>query len=200
MLRKYRVITSQWNHAVNDEGDEVGSTGSYNDKAMKVVFDVSVEAVTPEKAEELAKDNKDISVNFMALVNEDFSGFKYGASSSVPEGGNSGYYLISQLNNRGSTSAAHEFGHLLGYNSPKSGPFIKEDDENHANRSTEGNFIMARPLKNEDQNTQRRVNYAEAGRLNSGQGLGVTSTSLKLPNGKYVYYHPNPLTNKIFKQ
>lgn len=99
---------SQWN---NPDGKGYGQIGT---NAVDVVFDVSVEAVTTDEADRMAADNKNTAVNFMALVE--------GGGPFTEE--NSGKFDINQVENDGygSTNAAHEFGHMLGYFNDKGVP------------------------------------------------------------------------------
>lgn len=197
-------IMSQWN---NPDGKGYGQIGT---DAVDVVFDVTVEAVTTERADELAKDNKDISVNFMALVND-------GSGSEAL--GNSGKYDIARLNEDGSTNAAHEYGHLLGYNVPKGIPTMQSpgayemDNDNHADRSNpeEARYIMSR-VHGADQ-SQRRVDAAEYSRLGGGwqrrstvssnegrqTGFGGLYTPTRTTNNVPIVNPNKPLTNTIYK-
>ena len=197
-------IMSQWN---NPEGKGYGQIGK---DAVDVVFDVSVEAVTTEQAESMAKDNKNTAVNFMALIND-------GSGSEAL--GNSGKYDVGQLDKNGSTTAAHEFGHLLGYNVPKGIPTVQSpgavehDNNNHACRSVpeESNFIMAR-IPGAD-HSQQRVNAIEYTRLGGGQerrsttsfneglrtGFGGLYTPTYTTNHIPIVNPDKPLTNTIYK-
>lgn len=197
-------IMSQWN---NPDGKGYGQIGK---DAVDVVFDVSVEAVTTEQAESLAKDNENVAVNFMALVND-------GSGSEAL--GNSGKYDVGQLDKNGSNTAAHEFGHLLGYNVPKgismmqSPGAVEHDNDSHAWRSEpqEANYIMSR-VHGGDQ-SQRRVDASEYSRLGGGwerrstvsynegrrTGFGGLYTPTRTTNNVPIVNPNKPLTNTIYK-
>lgn len=101
----------------------------------------------------------------------------------VPEGSNSGYLKIDQLNSRGTTTAAHEYGHMLGYYVDKKNSTTddqtRNDDNNHAYRS-EKDYIMARPPGIEAY-PNRRVHGEEFKRLNGGNGIAVPKNSKQVP-------------------
>lgn len=163
---------------------------------MDVVFNVSVEAVTTEEAENLAKGNENAAINFMSL---DGTG-----TSHVS--GNSGEFNIAQLNDpeKGSTTAAHEFGHMLGYSidkrhsDGKSYPVV-DGESTHAWRNQgEDYFIMGgygRDISNPMNQSKRRVDPIEYTRVNGGGGVRTPTTTTKVS----IVNPQKPLTNTIYK-
>jgi|SRR6218665_442206 len=112
-------IMTQWNNPTETDqnGNPVDGAkvyGQIGNQRVDVVFNVSVEAVTTEEADGLAKGNKNAAINFMSL---DGTGTSY-------VDGNSGKFNIEQLNDptKDNTVAAHEFGHMLGYYIDKTHP------------------------------------------------------------------------------
>jgi len=195
-------IVSQWgNPTETDENgkplDESAKAGGNNNGSMlNVVFDVSVEAVTTDQAEALAKDNKSASVNFVGLVNDD-------RVSEVMDGNNSAIMNVKELDNRGSTTAAHEFGHMLGYDvkkgnlnkdGTKDGIAINQNDnDHHAWRQSEPYYIMSRSFTVDA--SKRRVDPIEYGRLNGGKGLTIKNSRTPV-----LIVHPDqPITNTLYK-
>ena len=166
-------INYHWNNPVQIDGSgnitqEATATMFYG-KNLPIVFDVQVEAVSPEEALSLAKRNQDAmdySVNFMEIVDD--------GSGSQVTGTNSGRFDIRDLELNGNTTGAHEYGHLLGY-------FRKEalqqsnkevrDDEFHADGLSEQKSIMARPLGSTHLDlSKRRVTTTDIKRINKGKG------------------------------
>lgn len=111
------------------------------------------------------RNNHDFKVNFMLLSEK--------AGSEVPSG-NSGTYNINDLDNRGSTTAAHEFSHILNYiNFNQVSPDINPnaDNEYHADNESEKLSIMGRPLRAADGDlSKRRVTTTDQKRINGGNG------------------------------
>jgi len=200
-------IMSQWN---NPDGKGYGQIGN---KGVDVVFDVTVEGVTIEQAEEYANGNTDVSKNFMSL---DATG-----SSYVQDRSNSGEFSTQQLDERGSTTAAHEYGHMLGYNIDKKfkdGKYYPEiaGQNGHAWKNAgEDYFIMGGYSSDGVQTdpSKRRVNPVEYTRLGGGtERRGTVSRAEGLQTGFGGLYTPThttnnvpivnpdkPLTNRIYK-
>jgi RHS repeat-associated protein len=179
--RLQRDINFQLNHPVILDG--TGKvTGQATPKAIgeagadvNLSFDVTVKAVTYEQAAELAKENNhkmDYSVNFMELSSTKVS--------QVDNARNSGVYNMGDIYNRGSSTGAHEFGHLTGYfyslalKFPDNGNI---DNEFHA-PSNETNDIMWRGLlldrseiSWDDALKNRRVTPSFYNRINGGKGF-----------------------------
>lgn len=195
-------IISQWSNPTEtdengkplDESAKAG--GNYNGQMLNVVWDISVEGVTTEQAEALAKNNTSASVNFMGLVND-------GSASEVLDGNNSARIDVSDLNKNGSTTAAHEFGHMLGYdvkkgnvtaNGKRDAEAIHQNDtDHHAWRQSEPYYIMSRSFTADA--SKRRVDPIEYSRLNGGKGLTIKSSRTPV-----LIVHPNqPITNTLVK-
>jgi len=199
-------IKSQWNDPVGKGYGEIGIS------RVDVVFDVSVEGVTMDQAEEYANGNRDVGKNFMSLD---------GTSSSVEDGSNSGEFSIQQLNERGSTTAAHEFGHMLGYNIDKKfkdGSYHPDivGDNGHAWKIEEEKYFIMGGYSIGDVQTdagQRRVHAIEYTRLGGGierrqtvtwkeglkTGFGGIYTPTNTTNNIPIVNPDKPLSNKIFK-
>ena len=200
-------IMSQWNNPVGKGYAQVGT------KNADVVFNVTVHAISLEQAEAMAPSNKNSAINFMALLND-------GKGSKAL--GNSGRFDIADLDKYGTTTAAHEYGHLLGYHLEKG--FDKNtnerilgqmDDEDHADRSNseERGYIMSRIHGGAD-HSKRRVHAIEYARL--GGGISRRNENVSESEGSRVGYgglytprdskqpipivNPHkPITNEIFK-
>jgi len=148
------------------------ATTSLDGVEIPIVFDVTVVAVSPQEAFDLAERNKssmDYSVNFMELVDD-------GSGSNVEAGGNSGQYDVGHLDSRGSRSAAHEYGHLLNYFRQIVGDNDGGDDAMHANPTTESSSTMARNPGRVDPQTSR-VNTRDIKRLNGGKAGDFTNAT-----------------------
>lgn len=198
-------IMSQWNNPTETDAngnpvDGAKGYGQIGKDKVDVVFDVSVEAVTTEEAEGLAKDNKDVSVNFMSLD---------GTGTSHVDG-NSGEFNIEQLNDpqKGSSTAAHEYGHMLGYYIDKKhrdGNYYPATDgfNTHAWKNQgEDYFIMGGYSGDQ---SKRRVDPIEYTRLNGGierrekEGAGGLYTPTYTTNYVPIVNPKKPLTNTIYK-
>ena len=99
-------IASQWNGA--------NSTLLVAEEEYRVIFRISYETISEERAKELAKDNTDPRINFIRIAHD-----KKGKSSFTYGNGNSFWFNINDdLEN--STTPSHEFGHGLGLSHPSS--------------------------------------------------------------------------------
>jgi RHS repeat-associated protein len=107
------TINKAWNNpSYTDENGNVvegQAVASYGGKELNVEFAISVKAVSVDEAEAMAKDNKDISKNFMYVYKGD------NVMSGSGFIGNSGYLDASDWNSSNKTNAAHETGHLMGF-------------------------------------------------------------------------------------
>jgi hypothetical protein len=121
-------------------------------------------------------------------------------------GGYYGQFDIDQLDSRGSTTAAHEFGHMLGYFVDKGIPTVQspgasENDVNsHAWKDPnpskgipdERGYIMNKS-KNMDP-SNRHVMDAEFSRLNGGNGVRLPTNIVQVeivdPNKSRQYKDP----------
>jgi RHS repeat-associated protein len=184
-------INYHWNHPVNDEGEDIKPLGQIGDEIADVVFDVSVVGVSIDEARALAEENEDASVNFMGL---DGTGTSY-----VRRGTNSGEFNVNQLESTKYTTAAHEFGHMMGYFVDKrhtwpggDGRLHSEDGADTHAWTYERGFIMGRGAVVGDE-SQRRVNGEELLRINWGRGLHF-KTNTNLP----PFYPEKILTNRIY--
>jgi hypothetical protein len=116
--------------------------------------------------------------NFVMLTD------KEGVASNMGTGvGKQPFFTLAYLREHGSTAAAHEFGHMLGYRVDKTfaGPQdpqrIKKDDTGHADRSKieERYYIMSRSHDlTEIGICLRRVAAVEIKRLNQGNGIHLS--------------------------
>lgn len=191
-------INYQWNHPADVAAD--GSiiseyspqTTVVNDPAS-IIFNVTVIATTSAEATKLANENTDPSINFMGLTRNE-------TSEAL---GNSGFFKVEMLDKLGSTDAAHEFGHLLGYYYDKGVPTIitpddptgaasKTDNDKHALRDDpeERYYIMCRSKAEGVDLSKRRVNGKEYSRLNNGKGIRTSDKIRPVKIGT--------LTNKIY--
>jgi RHS repeat-associated protein len=198
-------IMSQWNNPTetDDKGNPIDGAqafGQYGTTKGNVVFDVSVEAISTEDADEMAKNNTDLSVNFMGLD---------GSESHAR--GNSGEFNPDELYKTGSTVAAHEFGHLLGY--------YNKNNKNYANANPQDGFdthatydaseqffiMQKRNIIGVDMlSSKRRVDPSEYSRLNHGLGIRTNSANKPVPivvdpEGAKNNQNKNNLTNQIYK-
>ncbi|MFN4316148.1 MAG: hypothetical protein ACK4E0_17800 [Chitinophagaceae bacterium] len=110
---------------------------------------------------------------------------------------------IYDLNNRGTTTAAHEYGHMLGYFVDKGIPtnrsagFQEFDNDFHALRSgepSEEGYIMYRNTYEGGSNAQlskRQVHGAEFSRLNGGKGLRFPTHNGVNGSGKVMIVDPS---------
>lgn len=187
-------IMAQWNNpqATDENGNPVSGPadellGTIGKTGVKVEFNVNVVAVAESELEGLMSGEFDASKNFARLVDGGGSNF---------DGGYYGQFDINQLNERGSTTAAHEYGHMLGYHvdkgaDPQSGPnFAKYDNESHAWKDDpkERYYIMSRSgaLNTNEEISKRRVADVEYSRLNNGGGV-----RLPTHNSKVEIVNPN---------
>ncbi|NJO25548.1 MAG: RHS repeat-associated core domain-containing protein [Bacteroidia bacterium] len=118
-----KSINAQWNSTTSQNRDgEItnGKPTAWQDgKGYSVNFDIDVQYKTDDEVSEIAKTNKDQSVNFMQIVED-------GAGSSTD--GNSSILDLKQNADTKGATAAHEVGHLLGFSSEKAG--VEKIDEN----------------------------------------------------------------------
>lgn len=165
-------INNQWNNQkVMDQNGNLSQetfspTTLYGSRTLEVKYEVNVVAVSVDEAKSLARNNHDFSVNFMLLSEK--------ASSEVPSG-NSGTYNVKDLDNHGSTTAAHEFGHILNYinvGQVSTDVDARADNIWHANNETETGSIMARPRTTDGKVdlSKRRVTTTDQKRINGGNG------------------------------
>jgi RHS repeat-associated protein len=91
--------------------NDAGGTMEIDGVEYSVQFEITGQAVTEDKAVELAEENGDNAQNnFIRL--EDGSDLSE-KSSKMRRGGNSGYFITGEMNNK--STAAHEYGHSLNW-------------------------------------------------------------------------------------
>lgn len=173
-------IETQWNNPqrTDEEGNPVEGKankllGTIGKKGAEVVFDVSVIPISEAMIDEIKKED---GVNFVMLVLSGGSDME----SSSPR------LDVGQLFSLGTTNAAHEFGHILGYFVDKGIPTMdipganEMDNDHHAwkNLLKEKYYIMSRHKEirgNDQESSKRRVMDKEISRLNHGQGIRLNS-------------------------
>lgn len=101
-------VNSIWNNSTHGGAEASRAEGS---ESIPVVFNIDVIHVSEEEATNLAAENTDPTVNFLKVVDTDPT-----SDPSMFEG-NSGVLNLVQNANSDFTTAAHEIGHMLGFNS-----------------------------------------------------------------------------------
>lgn len=168
--------------------------------AGRLVFKVNVIAVSLEDADKMAESNTDVGVNFVGLDNEDQS----------TASGNSGNWNLAHLysKEKGSSVAAHEFGHLLGYYNGSNNNYAnKVAEDNFTTHATyaigEKNFIMrSKAPGGPHDDSKKRVSMAEYPRLNGGKGVRINNANIPMPivvDPSRANNDSKNLTNNIYK-
>jgi RHS repeat-associated protein len=213
-LQIQQEIMNQWNNPTETDvnGNPIDGAKAYGEiggNKANVVFDVTVSAVSIDEASDLAATNSDVSVNFMSL---DGRGFTHTL-------GNSTELNVDDIKDPHSTTAAHEFGHLLGYYNKSDRKTTVDDkivyDEHHSNKD-ENFYMMSSNNPENGSGTKRRVDPEEYSRLGGGRSRRYNNDNgnpqigwggLYAPTKSYTKDYPinivdpqtNPLTNTIYR-
>jgi len=152
---------------IDEHGKVTGQTKPqmlYQGKMIDIEFYVSVDVVDPTQVAAAVKQNADgrgMKENWIEIGN--------GGRTEMRN--NTGRISVEHLNGYGTTTAAHEFGHLIGYFRKFLPGDEGDDNEFHANGFTEPYSLMARPTgASADVYSNRRLTQMDIGRMNHGRG------------------------------
>ena len=183
-LKIQNAINFHWNNPTTKGSGTIGPTG------VEVFFDVKVEGITTAEAQNIINTKLDNSMSFFSLdLPEGYNSHTQLRDDDEPSGFN-----ISQLENTNYVTAAHEYGHVLGY-------YVKEKiftEGEHRERPDllgytthalphETTFIMA--VANQSNESSRRVDALEYTRINGGRGLNYPKHP---PPHSIGNYHEKP--------
>jgi RHS repeat-associated protein len=179
-----KAIKDYWSKPIGRGYGRLGT--GFGTKPVGVIFDVKVEGVTADKAQSIINSGLDPSMSFYSL-----DGSK--SSTQTDDEGAPSEFNISNLESSNYTTAAHEFGHVLGYFIDKRYSdgtlhndvlgFQTHSYHNHG----EENFIMGSGTNGD--NSTRRVYAVEYSRVNGGNGIAMP-THLTINIGNYFVNPP----------
>jgi RHS repeat-associated protein len=182
------ALNAQWNTVtyVDEKGNtiEVKPTVGANKKTYDVKFNFTVEAKSMDNVVEIARKNRDESVNFMKIT-DDANGLRSFF------GGNSGMLNLADWRATDKKVAGHEIGHMMGFMQTVGEPDFS-DDKTHLHHKQNGILpIMWIPGNEIFEMKDMKVTPQDI------DGLGLTRNILWRP-GKpnFNYYFPG--TDTIF--